>query len=177
MQSVGAEVNFDHPWLLWALPLAMLPLLAQPGGALANAWAAGTPRDAPSEIMGWALRISGALALAALVVGLAGPYRPEYDVKRIGKGAEIVLVLDRSRSMDQGFAGARPPGMKGTGPEAIDFYFSQSPGRLRESKGKVARQMLSEFTAKRPDDRFGTAWWTRSGRSVGWQLGRPPQHA
>ncbi|MEJ8822807.1 vWA domain-containing protein [Variovorax humicola] len=148
-------MNFDHPWLLWALPLAMLPLLGQPGGALANAWAAWTPRDRPSEIMGWALRILGALALAALVVGLAGPYRPEYDVKRIGKGAEIVLVLDRSRSMDQGFAGARPPGMKGTGPEAIDFYFSQSPGRLRESKGKVARQMLSEFTAKRPDDRFG----------------------
>jgi mxaC protein len=45
--------------------------------------------------------------------------------------------------------------VKGTGPEAIDYYFSQTPGRLRESKGKVARQLLSEFAAKRPDDRFG----------------------
>jgi mxaC protein len=45
--------------------------------------------------------------------------------------------------------------VKGTGPEAIDYYFSQTPGRLRESKGKVARQLLAEFAAKRPDDRFG----------------------
>jgi mxaC protein len=68
-----------------------------------------------------------------------------------------VLVLDRSRSMDQGFAGARRAGaaVKGTGPEAIDYYFSQTPARLRESKGKVARQLLGEFAAKRPDDRFG----------------------
>jgi mxaC protein len=150
-------VSFDHPWLLWLLPLAALPLLAQPGGALNNAWPALMPRDRPSELLGWALRIAGMLALAALLVGIAGPYRPEYPIERVGKGAEIVLVLDRSRSMDQGFAGARPAAgaVKGTGPEAIDYYFSQTPGRLRESKGKVARQLLSEFAAKRPDDRFG----------------------
>jgi mxaC protein len=148
-------MNLDHPWLLWALPLAVLPLLAQPGATLANAWAAWAPRDRASQAIGWAVRVVGALALAALVIGVAGPYRPEYDVERIGKGAEIVLVLDRSRSMDQGFAGARPAGIKGTGPEAIDFYMSQSAGRLRESKGKVARKLLSEFIAGRPDDLFG----------------------
>jgi mxaC protein len=67
-----------------------------------------------------------------------------------------VLVLDRSRSMDQGFAGARPKGgrAKGTGPESLDYYSSQAPGRLRDSKGKVARQLLGEFAARRPDDRF-----------------------
>jgi hypothetical protein len=47
------------------------------------------------------------LALAALVFALAGPYRPETTVERVGQGAEIVLVLDRSRSMDQGFAPLR----------------------------------------------------------------------
>jgi mxaC protein len=150
-------VNFDHPWLLWLLPLAVLPLLVQPGGALNNAWPALMPRDRASALLGWALRVAGMLALAALLIGIAGPYRPEYPVERVGKGAEIVLVLDRSRSMDQGYAGARPAAgaVKGTGPEAIDFYFSQTPGRLRESKGKVARQLLAEFAAKRPDDRFG----------------------
>ena len=150
-------MSFDHPWLLWLLPLASLPLLAQPGGALSNAWPALLPRDRASEALGWALRIAGVLALGALVIGMADPYRPEYAVERVGTGAEIVLVLDRSRSMDQGFAGARPAGAaaKGTGPEALDYYFSQTPGRLRDSKGKVARQLLADFAAKRPDDRFG----------------------
>lgn len=148
-------MNFDHPWLLWLLPLAALPLLAPPGRALGNTWAALMPRDPASELLGWALRILGVLALAALVIGMAGPYWPEYDVERIGKGAEIVLVLDRSRSMDQGFAGPRPAGgaMKGTRPEAIDYYVKQRG--MSEPKGKVARQLLAEFISGRPEDRFG----------------------
>ena len=149
-------MNFEQSVWLLLLPLAVLPLLSQPGSALANAWVSLMPRDRASNALGWLLRGLGVLALAALVVGIAVPYRPEYMVERVGKGAEIVLVLDRSRSMDQGFAGARPAGSaaRGTGPEAIDFYMSQTPGRLRDSKGKVARQMLSDFATKRPDDLF-----------------------
>jgi mxaC protein len=148
-------MNFDHALLLCLLPLAALPLVAPAATALDNTWPALIPRDLASSILGWALRGLSVLAIGSLIVGVADPYRPEYEVERVGKGAEIVLVLDRSRSMDQGFAGARPAGVKGTGPEALDFYMSQTPGRLRESKGKVARQMLSEFASKRPDDRFG----------------------
>ena len=148
-------MSFDDPWLLWLLPLALLPLLRRPGRPQGNGWLALAPRDALSTIVGHALRALGALAIAALVLALAGPHRAEYFVERIGKGAEIVLLLDRSRSMDQGFAGARPPaGARTTGPEALDYYFSQSPARLRDSKGKVARQLLTEFTSQRPDDRF-----------------------
>jgi mxaC protein len=147
-------MNFEHPWLLWLLPLVALPLLARSGLALDNTWATLMPRDRPSELLGWTLRILGAVALAALAIGMAGPYTPEYDVERVGKGAEIVLLLDRSRSMDQGFGGARPPpGVKGTGPETINYYMTQ--GRGGESKGKVARQLLSEFITKRQEDRFG----------------------
>ena len=36
----GSCVSFDHPWLLWLLPLAALPLLARVGGALGNTWIA-----------------------------------------------------------------------------------------------------------------------------------------
>jgi mxaC protein len=103
------------------------------------------------------LRGAATLALAALLLALAGPYRSEYNIDRVGQGAEIVLVLDRSRSMDQGFAPGRPApaaAARGTGPEALDYYFSQTPARLRESKGKVARQLLGEFTSQRRDDRF-----------------------
>ena len=147
-------MNFDHPWLLCLLPLALLPLVALRGGALANTWASLAPADRWSGFLDWALRIIGGVALAALAIGMAGPYRPEHEVERVGRGAEIVLVLDRSRSMDQGFGGARPPGaaLKGTGPEALDYYMRQ--GRSGPPKGRVARQLLSEFIARRQEDRF-----------------------
>lgn len=147
-------MSFDDAWLLWLLPLAALPLLVPSNAALANGWLAFAPRDRASSVIGWTLRAAAVLALAALVFASAGPHRPETTVERIGQGAEIVLVLDRSRSMDQGFAGAPRRAPAGRGPEAIDYYFSQGPARLRESKGKVARQLLAEFTAQRPDDRF-----------------------
>ena len=148
-------MSFDQPLLLWLLPLALLPLVVQRSGAVRNAWIAFAPRDRLSSVAGWVLRVAAAGAMAALIVAMADPYRPEVRVERVGKGAEIVVLLDRSRSMDQGFAGTRaPPAGRANSPEVLDYYFSQSPARLRESKGKVARQLLADFTAKRPDDRF-----------------------
>lgn len=148
-------IGFAHPALLALLPLALLPLWLPSGTPLPYPWLALMPRDLPSEAVRWGLRAAGVAALAALLAGLAGPYRPEYRVERVGKGAEIVLALDRSRSMDQGFAGSsnvRAP--TGTGPEAIEYYM-QRQQRRGESKNKVARRMLAEFAARRPDDRFG----------------------
>ena len=148
-------MRFDDPWLLWLLPLAALPLLARSkrgvvqrlAGLRAARRRVSVPsagRCVPPCRWRWSRWWSA----------LAGPYRPESTVERIGQGAEIVLVLDRSRSMDQGFAPHRgaPPGARGTGPEALTYYITQ--GRGRESKGQVARRLLAEFTRQRPDDRF-----------------------
>ncbi|MCW5658409.1 MAG: VWA domain-containing protein [Burkholderiaceae bacterium] len=147
-------MSFDDPWLLWLLPLAALPLLGSSGPALSNGWLAQAPRDTASSAVGWVLRVAAALALALLLWALAGPHRPETTVERIGQGAEIVLVLDRSRSMDQSFAANRPApaAARGTGPEALDYYMTQI--RSRESKGQAARRLMAEFTRQRPDDRF-----------------------
>lgn len=149
-------MSFDDTWVLWALPVALLPLWRGSGPALASGWLAYAPRDGASAALGWLLRALAALAVAALLVALAGPYRPEYTVERVGRGAEIAIVLDRSRSMDQGFAGSRPAPVAGgrITPEQLDYYFSQSPARLRESKGQAARRLLTEFAARRPEDRF-----------------------
>ena len=149
-------MNFVHPGLLWLLPVALVPLFARVGAALPYSWLGLMPRDRPSELLHVALRAASAVALAAAIVGIAGPYRPEVPIERIGKGAEIVLVLDRSRSMDQGFAGGAGLGKAptGTGPEALDYYVRRQQSR-GESKNKVARQVLSEFAARRPEDRFG----------------------
>jgi mxaC protein len=150
-------MSFDQAAWLWLLPLALLPLLAPAGAVVANAWVATLPRDRASEALGWALRGAALLAIGALVIALAGPYRPEDTVERVGRGAEIVLVLDRSRSMDERFAGGRPAANapKGTGPEALDYYMRLRDSGTRDSKGKVARQLLAEFAARRTEDRFG----------------------
>ena len=148
-------MSFDEAVWLWLLPLALLPLFAQVRGAMPNAWAALLPRDLASQTLQWLLRAAAVLALAAVIVGLAGPYRPEYEVERVGRGAEIVLLLDRSRSMDQSFGGARDPTVRGTGPEALAYYSNLRANEARETKAQVARRVLSEFASKRPDDRFG----------------------
>jgi mxaC protein len=155
---MGNLMHFDQPWWLCLLPLALLPLWSRAGRPVVNAWVALLPRDRASDALQRVLRIAAVLALAVLVVAMAGPYRPEYTIERVGKGAEIVLVLDRSRSMDQAFSGARlkpNSAMRGTGPEVLDYYARQSQAFSRESKGKVARRLLSEFAASRTDDRFG----------------------
>lgn len=148
-------MSFDQPGWLLLLPLALLPLLARVRGALPNAWVALLARDRASQLLEWALRGAAMLALAAVIAGMAGPYRPEFEVERVGRGAEIVLVLDRSRSMDQSFGGGANPAIRGTGPEALAYYSNLRANEARETKGAVARRVLSEFAAKRPDDRFG----------------------
>lgn len=145
-------MSFSAPLWLWLLPLALLPWRAQAGQAQANTWAATQPADAASKALHGALRAAASLALAATVLALAGPYRGSQGLARLGQGAEIVLLLDRSRSMDQSFgraAGADAP--KGTGPEALAYYM-----RLRQGapKGQVARELLGRFAAGRPDDAF-----------------------
>lgn len=155
--NLNLGLAFDQPAWLWLLPLALWPLLANSGPAVANAWVALLPRDRFSDLLQAALRGAALLAIAALVTGLAGPYRPEDTVERVGTGAEIVVVLDRSRSMDERFAGGRPAANapKGTGPEALDYYMRLRDSGTRDSKGKVARQMLADFAAQRSEDRFG----------------------
>lgn len=150
-------MSFANAWWLVLLPLALLPLWRPTGRALPHSSLALLPADRLSTLIDTALRAAAALSVAAIVVGLAGPYRPEYEVERVGKGAEIVLLLDRSGSMDQGFPGARAPtaapGAKLT-PEMIDAYIKQGQAVRKESKGVAARRILAEFTAKRPEDRF-----------------------
>jgi mxaC protein len=71
------------------------------------------------------------------VLGSAGPYKPETISERVGHGAQIVVLLDRSRSMDMPFADA-------VGREGLELS--------NDSKGIAARRLLARFAAKRPND-------------------------
>src|SRR5690606_35232453 len=98
------SIELTHPWALLLLPLALLPLrrrgIAEP---LAHPAFALVPRDRLSDAAGWALRVAAALALAGTVAAVAGPFARERTIERVGQGAQIAVVLDRSASMDQPF--------------------------------------------------------------------------
>ena len=133
-------VGWGHGWVLWLLPLALLPLIWHGRRVSDYSTLTVLPTDPLSSGFDWALRLLTVLALAALIIALAAPFRPTQTVERIGQGAQLVLLLDRSRSMDQSFGNQRYR----TGRR--DQY---------QSKGHVARQLLSQFVASRHDDLYG----------------------
>jgi mxaC protein len=134
------NLGLETPWLLGALPLTLLPLLGKgmrdhphPGLML-------LPPDPLSELLAWLIRLFAMLAMAGLVLGMAGLHRSGQSVERIGRGAEIVLLLDRSNSMDNSFAGRAPNGNNG-----------------EESKSVAARRLLTDFVNRREHDLIGVA--------------------
>ncbi|SIT38459.1 von Willebrand factor type A [Paraburkholderia ribeironis] len=137
-------VDFAAPWLLALLPLAALPLLARRGDTLVFSSVAWLPADRFGQWAGWLARGSGVLAMAAIIVGLAGPGRAQLQVVRMGSGAQILILMDRSASMDE------PMGSKGV------------ESARGVAKNTVARASLTSFVTQRPNDRlafmmFGTS--------------------
>lgn len=127
---------FSQPAWLWLAPLALLPFLRPLHCGNVYSWNALLPGDALSRLLHLVIRSIGALAILLLVAGLAGLFRGEYTVPRTGYGANLVLLLDRSRSMDDSFAGRSPAGNE-------------------ESKAGAAVRFLEAFINSRPHDRIG----------------------
>jgi mxaC protein len=135
----------------------LLPLWRDARAQHQHSWLALLPPDAASRALQWLLRALGALAIAGIVFGLSGLYRAEYAVERVGKGAEIVILLDRSRSMDERFVTNTIRAGK-DGPGSANWYaYNQPDEAVRVTKGQAARRVLSEFAASRKDDRFAMA--------------------
>jgi mxaC protein len=126
------------PVALLLLPLALLPLLFVVQASQGYPSLAAVAPDALSRGVDIGLRLLGAIVIASLILGIGGLQIKDQTVERVGEGAHIVLLVDRSRSMDDTFAG-RPP----TEGEA--------------SKSAAARHLLREFVIERPHDRFGVA--------------------
>jgi mxaC protein len=129
---------FDSPYYLWALLFALLPLLQHSVRHHAYPYTALLPADALSTAIVWGLRVLTSITLIALVLGLAGLHQTEQVLERIGYGANMVLLIDRSHSMDSTFAGKTPEGAE-------------------ESKAVAARRLLTTLIEKRPYDRIGVA--------------------
>ena len=148
-----AILEFAHPWALLLLPLAVLPLLPRRRQALVFSHLAWLPRDRAGTALGRASRLLAVGALLAIALAIAGPMRPETFVQRSGRGAEIVLLIDRSRSMDERML---PADWRTIDPLNLR-YQAASRG---EPKGKVARELLARFVGERPDDRFSLMFFS-----------------
>jgi mxaC protein len=135
-------LQFEHTAWLLLLPLALMPLWrARAETARATPWLALVPDDRASRALDIVLRALAALALAAALFALAEPHRGEDRVERIGRGAEIVFVFDRSSSMDDPM-GADAPRLNARG--------SGDPN----AKATVARRIISRFVQERDHDAF-----------------------
>ncbi len=132
------SIGFAQPLWLWLAPVAALPLWRSLFAPVGYSWNFLLPRDTGSRSLEYILRLLGVLAFAGLILGLAGPYRRESIVQRVGQGANLVLLLDRSRSMDDSFAG-------------------RAPGGGEEAKSAAAVRLLGQFIDSRPHDRIGVA--------------------
>lgn len=132
------NLGFAQPLWLWLAPLAALPLWRSLFAPVGYPWNRMLPDDTGSRALDYALRLLGVLAFLGLILGLADPYLRESSVERVGKGANLVLLLDRSRSMDDSFAG-------------------RAPGGGEEAKSAAAVRFLGRFIDSRPHDRIGVA--------------------
>lgn len=98
-------MSWLHPWALVLLPLALIPFWLKSRQGQMYSWLPIVPQDRISDIASFAIKLLTALLLVGIVLAIAGPQGAEQQVQRMGKGAQTVLVIDRSVSMDYPFAG------------------------------------------------------------------------
>ena len=130
-----------YPWVLSLLLLSIVPLFSTDVAVVRFSSLALIPDDRVSTLIAMILRVARSASLALVAIGLSGPYLPEKQIERIGEGAQIILLLDRSRSMDQPFGGQ---------PFRNPLITEDT-----DAKGTVARRLLSEFVADRRNDKYG----------------------
>jgi mxaC protein len=141
-------MGFMHPLVLWLLPLALLPILLERSNSRTYSWVDMLPSDPLSNLIGLLLKILATFSLISIIMGLAGPHSLEQKVERIGIGAQIGMVIDRSASMDDPFSG-------GT-----------AEGRVGETKSVAAARLMTEFVNSRQNDMIGVITFSNSAMYV-----------
>jgi mxaC protein len=149
---MSASFAFERPWLLLLLPLALLPLWPSGRDALSFASVAWLPADSAGRLAQALWTAFAILAMATLVTALADPGRPQSLVERTGRGAEIAVLMDRSRSMDDHML---PSNWHKLDPNDRMTNLDSGP-----PKAQMARDLLSKFVTQRADDRFSLMFFS-----------------
>jgi mxaC protein len=137
-------MTFSTPWALVLLPLALVPLWLNRQAGSVYSWMGIVPEDRVSQIASLILCYVVVAIIACLVVALAQPHGSVTQIERVGKGAQVMLVIDRSASMDDPFAGA---GVR---------------GQIGENKASAAKRLISQFVRERKDDMVGVVTFSNS---------------
>jgi mxaC protein len=140
-------MTFSFPWILWFIPLAFIPLLFKEASLQYYSWNEMIPKDRLSRIIAMVLKFIATLILLTIILGLSGPHSLQREIEKIGIGAQIALVLDRSASMDDPFAG-------------------NDQSKVGEMKSAAAARLITDFVNSRKNDMIGMASFSNSGMYV-----------
>jgi mxaC protein len=132
-----------NPWAFALFPIALLPFWLKGHQGKMYTWLDMMPEDELSDRLNLAIKVITSLLLASVVIALASPRGHDEKIQRAGKGAQTVMVIDRSVSMDHPFAG-------------------DSSGHAAEIKSATARRIITQFIDSRPDDMMGVVGFTNS---------------
>lgn len=146
------KLAFEQPLWLVLLPLLLAPFALRKQRSLAYSSLDALPQDVFSNLIGLFLKLLAAITICALVLGLAGLHKPAKLEERVGKGAQSVILFDTSTSMDTPYSSNK----KGGAVSRVKAW------GLYESKGQVARKLISEYAAERAQDLFAIFVFSRN---------------
>jgi mxaC protein len=133
-----------QPWALLLLPLISAPFIFKSHQGQMYSWFEIMPKDKVSDIVNLVLKTIISLLFLSVILALAEPQGVSRKEQKVGKGAQTVIVIDRSVSMDHPFAG------------------QSTSGRAAEIKSAAARRLITNFIDSRPDDMMGVVGFTNS---------------
>ncbi|CAM8317926.1 VWA domain-containing protein [Candidatus Methylopumilus universalis] len=140
-------MTLSFPWVLWFLPLAFIPLIFKETSLQYYSWNEMIPKDRLSSIIAIILKFIATLILITIIVGLSGPHSQQREIEKTGIGAQIGLVLDRSASMDDPFAG-------------------NDQSKVGEMKSAAAARLITDFVSSRKNDMMGMVSFSNSAMYV-----------
>ena len=140
-------MNFITPWVLIFLPLAIIPLIIGQSNQNIYSWNEMIPLDSLSKITSILLRSLSSLIIFFIILAISEPYSNQKVVSKIGEGAQIGLVLDRSASMDEPFAGS-------------------DGDTVGETKSAAASRLIIDFFESRSNDMVGVITFSNSAMFV-----------
>jgi mxaC protein len=141
-------LHFFKPELLWLLPFCLLPLISYGVKQFSYPGLEDWTKDKVSGLLRWGVRVMAVLALVSLVIAAAAPFTEGGTQTRIGKGAEIVIVLDRSGSMAESLEEQDP--------------VERTRGKMVLSRIAASREVLLKLMEQRPGDTFGVVVFNAS---------------
>ena len=135
-------MSFAHPLWLILLPLSALPFIASISDKTAISNIKIFEQDGISKKITILCRSLMSLIIVLLIVILANPWSKSTSITEIGKGAQLVFLIDRSVSMAKPFIG--------------------DDDNKSEIKSLAARRILKDFISQRPSDMIGIVGFSDS---------------